>query len=163
MSTTYEYAKGQYHIHVKLKGEESKIHIFHSIIEKCDGAWPWGATKYNGSVSVCRKCKGFVLSNPRIAPQDIKAAAEQAGVAVKIYVFSPQNHCFSIEEWKHIETIPRDSAKALYSHKPKRITVLGNKIYIGTEEVPRTGATNPKLIEPSRGKLVVLGDSKLIH
>jgi hypothetical protein len=165
MSTVYEYATGQFHIHVKLAGELDKIELFHAIIEKIDGSWPWGPSKGNhGTVRVCRKCKGFLLSNPRFAPQDLKAAGEQAGIHIKIYGYSPQLNCFEGTEYQHTESIDRVACRALYGHKPKRITVLGGKLWIG-DSTPTTG---PRLIEAVDRKVIELPsvapkDSQLVN
>jgi hypothetical protein len=160
MSTLYEYAKGQYHIHIKLNGTTEAMKVFHAIMEKVDGAWPWGTYKTGGTTRICKKCKGFLLSNPRFAPQDIKSAAEQAKVNVKIYVYSPQENCFTDgNEPKHTEGVPRLDSLVLLQHKPKRITLLGGKIYIGQEGVKSTPEPEkPHLLPPLAPK-----DSQLVN
>lgn len=163
MSKVYEYARGQYHIHVKLSGEPDKITLFHSVMEKIDGAWPWGVSRTAGgsSISVCRKCKGFLLSNPRFAPQDLKACAQQCGVRIRIYVFSPQENCFISDEFRHTERVERKAAMVLTDHKPKRLTILAGKIYIGDHEakpklaiIKATEVTNEAL-----AKMTVAGET----
>lgn len=132
MSTSYETASGQFHVQVKLHGDERKIQLFHKILHDIESDWAFHRTKWSirfqHRISVCPVCKGIVLNNPRIAPPDIKALAAQVGVGCKIYTFAKAQRCGSDGICEYIE---RKDRAVLYSHKPGRINLSEGRAWVG--------------------------------
>jgi hypothetical protein len=82
---------GEYHIRFRAKGTDRNLTIFHTMMQKIDHDWPWGPSHSNGRV--CLKCCGATWNGPRIGVEDVKIAARQAGVKVKIHHFGSQTKC----------------------------------------------------------------------
>jgi hypothetical protein len=91
-------------VHIILKGAIPKsglmstaVRLFHQMCWEVDKDWPW-VDSYNATLpqklKVCGKCGGRIYKNPRLAPADIKAAAKQAGVKVKIRRYEPEWRCY---------------------------------------------------------------------
>jgi hypothetical protein len=156
MSTTFQSASGRYHIQVKLHGPEDKINLFHAILKSVEMDWQfWQNPTYchNYRLHVCKKCKGIVVNSPRFNAADIKSAAAQAGIGVKIYNFAKENKCGgSIKEnFQITEFIEPKYGAILYSHKPNRIQIGVGTAWVG-DRVPqeakdRTVITMPPITE----------------
>lgn len=87
-STAYS---GECHVLLRIKGPADRIDMFHQLIKKVDGDWPFhGRTM----VRVCKVCAGVLWNAPRIGPADLKAAARQVGaLKVKIKHFATMKAC----------------------------------------------------------------------
>jgi len=141
MSTTFQSAPGRYHIQVKLHGPEDKINLFHAILKSVETDWQFWqnpAYTHNSRLQVCKRCKGIVINAPRFNAADIKSAAAQAGIGVKIYNFAKENKCGgSIKDIFQItEFIDRKYGAILYSHKPNRIQIGVGAAWVG-DNVPQ--------------------------
>ena len=130
MSKNLEFCDGVYHLHIKLSGIPENIMLFHHVMASVESDWPWlSLTKTHITMMMCQECHGVTIQNPRVAPQDIKAAAMQCGVKCKIYQYAPGDKCKSRVK---MYISPCDRSK-LYTCKPSRISfVAGNVIIDGT-------------------------------
>jgi hypothetical protein len=138
MSLAFQSAPGRYHVQVKVHGPEEKIKLFHAILKSIETDWAfWQNPSYthNSRIHVCKKCKGIVINCPRINAADIKSAAAQAEISVRVYNFAKENKCGgSVEENFHLtEFIERKYASVLYSHKPGRIQLGTGAAWVGDE------------------------------
>lgn len=93
MSTSAQHTQGTFHIRFNLRGEESKIRTFHNILTRADSDYPFGKDRRYVTIQFCPSCNAVCWSNPRLNPEDIKVAARQAGVRVKIKRFAPEDKC----------------------------------------------------------------------
>jgi hypothetical protein len=94
MSTTTTTFVGDHHVLLRVKGSPAGVELFHSIIAVCDNDWPYlSHNNRTGRVRVCTRCLGAVWHSPRLAPGDLKAAARQAGISIKIRHFAPTTAC----------------------------------------------------------------------
>jgi hypothetical protein len=138
MSTQYQTAAGAWHVQVKLYGDERKIKLFHAILREIETDWVFH-NKYNypnhylRRIKVCPRCKGIVLTNTRLAPSDIKAAAAQVGIGCKIYNFAKEARCGEPKDRGVFEYVESKYASVLYSHKPKRINIAEGCAWVGSE------------------------------
>ena len=134
MSTQYQYAPGRFHIQVKLHGDPKRILLFHAILRDIESDWCFyrrhSNNNYSDRIVVCKLCKGIIINNTRLAPQDIKAAATQCGIGCKIYNFAKEEKCGN-GTTRGTESIDREYAEVLWSHKPGRIHVGGCKAWVG--------------------------------
>jgi hypothetical protein len=90
MSTHSHTVSGHFHILLRCKGHAAQIRLFHGILSLTDSDWPYRL--HTGS-QICETCMGLVYQNPRITPEDIKSAAKQAGIHIKIKHFVPEKCC----------------------------------------------------------------------
>jgi hypothetical protein len=113
MSTSNAYT-GEYHILLRLKGPADRISLFHRLIKKCDGDWPFID---RAQIRACLKCCGVVWSSPRLGPEDFKAAARQVGggLRVKIRNFAPGKNCFPNPTDEKVKSLTPTEANALYA------------------------------------------------
>jgi hypothetical protein len=152
MSTNFQSASGRYHVQVKVHGSEEKIKLFHAILKSIETDWAfWQNPTYthNSRIHVCKKCKGIVVCSPRINAADIKSAAAQAGIGVRIYNFAKENKCGgSVQENFNVtEFIDRKYAAVLYSHKPGRIQIASGVAWVG-DEVPQEAVSRRVITMP---------------
>lgn len=148
MSKLFQYVTGNFHVMVKLHGPVERIRVFHKILSKVETDWPWEAKWRGTRVKVCSACKGIPISNPRITPMDIKAAAAQAGIGVKIYQFAEADRC---PKTSTVEYIRDEQSHVLYSHKPNRIHLGQGQAWIG--DIPPSDLRKPFLVD-SKGVTV---------
>lgn len=87
------------HIILKLKGNTSRIDLLNRVLRYLDADWPMGdGCPRNGQpkrYEVCDKCGGFVYNRPMFNEADIKAAAHQCGVGLKIKKWILGEQCSS--------------------------------------------------------------------
>lgn len=89
-------------VHIVLKGALpadgkmlKKLRLFHWICWSIDKDWPWMDSPNNiYKTRTCEKCKGRIYKSPKLAPVDIKSAAKQCGVRVKVKRFMPEEVCW---------------------------------------------------------------------
>ena len=139
MSTQYQTATGCYHVQVKLHGSPERIRLFHAILREIESDWCFHARQpheQNRMILVCKICRGIRISNTRLAPQDIKAAAAQCGIGCKINNFAKEDKCGDFATRGVGEYVDRQYASVLWSHKPGRINLGERKAWVG-EPAPR--------------------------
>lgn len=133
MSTDMQVCPGSFHVILRLKGDQARVDLFHEILRRCDLGWPWKApASYIVRTQQCDQCDGLIYSSPRCNPEDIKSAAKQASVGVKIVRFSPSVKCFTESEqhhrtrWVEIAEANRmyRSKEWLEKHAPTRVIQL---------------------------------------
>ena len=155
MSKDYTCAEGVYHIKIKLFGDQGRAELFHEIMAFADIAWPWKTTPFGNSTQ-CTRCDGLVITRPRVNASDIKAAARQAQVKVKIVRFTPEEKCY-VQEHQYSSTawIQRDKTHQLYRSDEWLRKHRG-------EPVPRLvpQVFNPKVIELPEATVTQDGDPK---
>jgi hypothetical protein len=92
-------------VHLKIDivaGRDEDIEKFLFMCHHLDPDWPlWGQWDKAVKRRICTKCGGRLYQNPALGPQDIKAAARQCGVNVKIRQFAPCARCFPGMETEH--------------------------------------------------------------
>jgi len=177
MGMNYDYGHGRFHIGIKVSGGPDNVRLFHAICGECDSDWPWWSRyQRNPTVKVCSECSGGVINNPRIAPQDLKAAAHQAKVNLKVYSYSPESKCPN----HMVCHVPFDEGQKMYTVKPSRVIAWRGTVYIDTipegyiEDVRRRKETlkpkiveatsaEPKALPPAEGKIIPIStESSLI-
>lgn len=155
MSQDFTFVDGVYHIAIRLWGSPEKINLFHDIMMRCDGDWPWRSSCISGPV--CDTCMGAILRNPRVAPSDIKAAGRQAGVKVKIYGCMEESHCLNDHGWAPRSYVKKENMYKLCEHKPSRMIVTAGDVAIITASKSTTNqATSDSL---GNGEDVVVDSS----
>lgn len=124
MSISAQHTEGQFHVRFSLQGEERAIEIFHNILTRADSDYPFGR-RYGWvqQVRFCPQCNSIVWTNPRLNPEDVKVAARQAGVRVKIKHFAPQQKC-SKDGKVFVEVIHVDRSIAVMLFRPNGVLLL---------------------------------------
>lgn len=77
------------HMRLKLKGDPTKLEMFHALLGNFDVDWPY--TNY--TMKTCSKCGGVIYSRPRWHPNDIKVLSKQLGAKVKILNYTLAEKC----------------------------------------------------------------------
>jgi len=94
-------------VHVVLsirKGAAQDIEKFHKLLFWIDPDWPFvGRPEEYRKRRVCKVCRGRCYERPRLVPEDIKAAARQCGIKVKIKQYRCGTKCFTdgVEEYTY--------------------------------------------------------------
>lgn len=88
-ATTRDTAEFSVHIKARLKGPDLSKEVYHALISSIDADWPWSDAVY----FVCGKCGGRVWINPSLGPPDLKAAAKQLDLTIKIGQFANAERC----------------------------------------------------------------------
>ena len=85
------------HIRCRIKGNGKKIETFQKLMRILDSDWPYREVGYQFRETMkfrqCEKCQGMVWFNPVMTKEDIKAAARQMQVGMKIYAFTDEQWC----------------------------------------------------------------------
>ncbi len=82
-----------------LHGPMLSVPLMHHVLYRCDPDWPYcGPFGEQWRFRVCAKCGGRIYRNPRLVPEDIKAAARQCGVKLKVRRYAPKGKCFGESE-----------------------------------------------------------------
>jgi hypothetical protein len=82
------------HFKLELRGNRDEIDLFHAIIHLCDNDYPLDPFRKNTAhPEQCKNCGGYVWSNAIVTPVDIKKAAKQAGMNVKVRFYFPASTC----------------------------------------------------------------------
>jgi hypothetical protein len=159
MSVSAQSTPGNFHIVLKLRGPEEKIKIFHALLRKADSDYPWDKTF---GTRMCTRCNGLSWSTPRINPEDLKTAARQTGVRLKIRRFSPERSCVSGTETIHnipMCYIPNDLTHRLYA--AEGIAEVRSKLRLDAPTVSPKGKVIP--LGPVRPAVSALGDVRCSH
>jgi hypothetical protein len=102
MSRLSDYLSNDAHIRIKIKGSAENQMLFHYLLKHLDMGWPFemngqprSSFKRDGMHMIrwCEKCEGFVYTRPRLTARDVKAAARQCGVRVKIIQYAEDRKC----------------------------------------------------------------------
>jgi hypothetical protein len=98
-----------YHIRLRLKGSNQAKNEFNQLLKFCDTDWPYlnDPNEIIEDGGQCTRCGGMVYHRPMLAPQDIKAAAKQAGLRkVRIDKFAPATKCAPLGHGGSLGTVP---------------------------------------------------------
>lgn len=99
-------------VHIKLKfgNDIDKTDLWKAIIYEVDPDFPWSPMNRLDTVKkFCEKCGGWLWKTPFLSPQDLKKAAEQAGMVrkgpddVRIQNFVLASTCGGVEVDRKIE------------------------------------------------------------
>jgi hypothetical protein len=95
---------GYVHVRLKVRGPADAVELFHMVIEDLDTCYPYklNISRY-ASVQECPQCGGRRWYGPRVMAQDLKAAARQCGVKVKIIRFAMEDKCGKDLKWIEIK------------------------------------------------------------
>jgi len=87
-------AQEDVHFKLELRGNRDEIDLFHAVIHLCDNDYPLDPFRKNtASPERCDNCGGFVWKNAIVTPVDIKKAAKQCGMTVKVKHYFPATTC----------------------------------------------------------------------
>lgn len=166
MSKFVDYASGPYHVTFKLRGTPESIELFHALVRRCESSWPWGPSMFQGNsaysyihtrqIPACSKCKGVIINSPRIAPQDIKAAAVQAKVNIKIFHYAQGEKCTGEGHgttMNHRELVSMKNSPLLYSAKPKRIRIHKGEVFVEPQPVSKHAIIDAIAFAASEGSV----------
>jgi len=82
------------HFRFQLKGTRNDVDMFHAILNMVDHDYPFDPYRnHRDPLSKCKKCGGYYWKSCNITPDQIKKAAKQAEVYVKIRVWLPTSKC----------------------------------------------------------------------
>jgi hypothetical protein len=82
------------HFKLELRGSRDEIDLFHAILNLCDSDYPLDPFRKNTAIPPkCTNCGGYVWKNAIVTPVDIKKAARQAGINVKVRTYLPESTC----------------------------------------------------------------------
>jgi hypothetical protein len=89
---------GDVHLVIDMvKGTREQQARFHHLCYHVDPNWPFVGgqmTQLHHKNRRCQKCRGRIYSRPQLLPTDIKAAARQCGVHVKVRQYSTYETCW---------------------------------------------------------------------
>lgn len=82
------------HFKLELRGNRDSIDLFHAMLHLCDTDYPLDPFRKNTATpEQCKNCGGYVWKNALVTPVDIKKAAKQAGITVKVRHYFPESTC----------------------------------------------------------------------
>lgn len=82
------------HFKLEMRGSRDEIDLFHAILKLCDSDYPLDPfRKMTANPEKCANCGGFIWKNAIVTPVDIKKAAKQAGINIKVRTYLPESTC----------------------------------------------------------------------
>lgn len=82
------------HFKLEMRGSRDEIDLFHAMLHLCDTDYPLDPFRKSTVIPAkCDNCGGYIWQNAIISPPDIKAAAKQANITVKIRTYLPESSC----------------------------------------------------------------------
>jgi len=184
MALTRESAMGSYHVSLRTWGTPIQIEVFHAILETCESSWPFKAQGISlpgfyrsdsCSFRVCDVCMGAIVYSPSIGPADIRAAARQAGIHVKVDRFCKDDACIpNGTNYCPTSGISQAEARRLCQHKAKKIRIEAGWVLVGNETVEKRrrmlgSATDNDpdedvtKVHPGGGQVIVLPKVETVH
>lgn len=87
-------AQENVHFKLELRGQRDSVDLFHAMLHLCDSDYPLDPFRKNTATPErCNNCGGYVWKNAIVTPVDIKKAARQAGITVKVRHYFPETTC----------------------------------------------------------------------
>lgn len=82
------------HFKLELRGSRDYIDLFHAMLHLCDTDYPLDPFRKNTAIPPkCTNCGGYIWQNAIVTAPDIKRAAKQAGITVKVRTYMPESTC----------------------------------------------------------------------
>lgn len=92
---TMQTSISQYHIRLKINGSIANQTLFHELLRDLDSDYPYRLEiSKNSKIGVCTSCKGILWDRPMLTTGELRCAAFQCGVNIKVSHFAPKcvNH-----------------------------------------------------------------------
>jgi len=82
------------HFKLEMRGSRDEVDLFHAILALCDSDYPLDPFRKNTAIpEKCDNCGGYLWKNAIVTPVDIKKAAKQANITVKVRTYLPESSC----------------------------------------------------------------------
>lgn len=89
-----QYTMENVHFRIECRGSRDSVDLFHAILALCDNDYPLDPFRKNSAPpKECPDCKGHIWMRAVLMPADLKKAAKQAGIRIKVRDYITDTAC----------------------------------------------------------------------